>query len=154
MNRAVVDALPMLDGIHVIHQTGPREYDAIRLAYAGRAGEVCAFIADMPAAMSRADIVVSRAGASTLAELAAAGKASLLVPFPFASDDHQLQNALARERAGAARLVRDAELTGARLAQEIHAMLPQLPSMEENVRKFAVRDATTRIADAIEKAAS
>lgn len=155
MNRAVVDALPLLDGIQMIHQTGPREHDAIRKSYPpGYSGDVCAFIADMPTAMSRADLIVSRAGASTLAEIAAAGKAALLVPFPFASDDHQLHNAEARERAGAARLLRDADLSGPRLAAEIQAMLPGLSAIEINVRKFAVPDATARIADALEGAAA
>jgi len=104
----------------------------------------------MPPAMARADLVVSRAGASTLAELAAAGKAAILVPFPFASDDHQFHNAQARQRAGAARVVRDADLTGERLEAEIRAALPELRTMEENARRFAVADATERIVDAIE----
>jgi UDP-N-acetylglucosamine--N-acetylmuramyl-(pentapeptide) pyrophosphoryl-undecaprenol N-acetylglucosamine transferase len=107
----------------------------------------------MPQAMACADLVVCRAGASTLAELAAAGKAALLVPFPFASDDHQWHNALARERAGAARVVRDPELDGARLLREIDAMLPELAPLEASVRRFAAPDATSRIVSAIESAA-
>ncbi len=152
MNRAVVDALPELNGIRVIHQTGPAEFDTI--GKQARPGyEVSAFIADMPAAMAAADLVVARAGASTLAELAAAGKAALLVPFPFAADDHQLHNARARERGGAARVIPDAELNGGRLAAEIRNALPELSTMEENARRFAVPDATKRIADEIESAA-
>jgi UDP-N-acetylglucosamine--N-acetylmuramyl-(pentapeptide) pyrophosphoryl-undecaprenol N-acetylglucosamine transferase len=155
MNHAVIEALDLLprDEFHLIHQTGPRTLDAVRRAYQQRerlTDEVSAFISDMPAAMARADLVISRAGASTLAELAAAGKATILVPFPFASDDHQLHNALARQRAGAARVVRDADLTGVRLATEIRAALPGLRAMEENARRFAVADATERIADCIE----
>jgi UDP-N-acetylglucosamine--N-acetylmuramyl-(pentapeptide) pyrophosphoryl-undecaprenol N-acetylglucosamine transferase len=161
MNQAVVEALDLLPGgeFRLLHQTGHQRFDAVRHAYDekgrladGRA-EVFPFISDMPAAMASADLIVSRAGASTLAELAAAGKAAILVPFPFASDDHQFYNATARQRAGAARVIRDAELTGARLAAEIRASLSELTSMEESARRFAVPDATERIADAIEAAA-
>ena len=160
MNHAVIEALGLLppDEFHLVHQTGPREIDTVRAAYGQRDAEVSAFdvsafIADMPAAMARADVIVSRAGASTLAELAAAGKAAILVPFPFASDDHQFHNAQARQHAGAARVIRDADLTGVTLAAEIRAALPELKAMEENARRFAVVDATERIADAIEAAA-
>jgi UDP-N-acetylglucosamine--N-acetylmuramyl-(pentapeptide) pyrophosphoryl-undecaprenol N-acetylglucosamine transferase len=155
MNRAGLEALDLLppDEFHLVHQTGPREIDTVRAAYGQRDSEVSAFITDMPAAMARADVIVSRAGASTLAELAAAGKATILVPFPFASDDHQFHNALARQQSGAARVIRDADLTGVTLAAEIRAALPELKAMEENARRFAVADATERIADAIEAAA-
>ncbi len=158
MNRATVEALDLLPAgeFHLVHQTGPREFDAVRREYEtkGRTeAEVCAFIADMPAAMARAQIVVSRAGASTLAELAAAGKATVLVPLPYASDDHQFHNAEARRKSGAARLIRDQDLTGASLAAEIRAALAERISLEQNIRRFAVPDAVERIADAIEEAA-
>jgi UDP-N-acetylglucosamine--N-acetylmuramyl-(pentapeptide) pyrophosphoryl-undecaprenol N-acetylglucosamine transferase len=161
MNGAVIEALDLLprDEFRWLHQTGHQRFDAVRQAYEQR-GRLCAggdqvsaFLSDMPASMARADLVIARAGASTLAELAAAGKAAILAPFPFASDDHQFHNALARQRAGAARVVRDAELTGGRLVAEMRAILPELTQMEENARRFAVVDATERIADAIEAAA-
>jgi UDP-N-acetylglucosamine--N-acetylmuramyl-(pentapeptide) pyrophosphoryl-undecaprenol N-acetylglucosamine transferase len=86
----------------------------MRAAFAesGLEGEVTPFIADMPAAFAEADLVVCRSGAGAVSELAAAGKPSILVPFPFAADDHQTRNAEAIERGGAARLVRDAEMNG------------------------------------------
>jgi UDP-N-acetylglucosamine--N-acetylmuramyl-(pentapeptide) pyrophosphoryl-undecaprenol N-acetylglucosamine transferase len=157
MNRATLEALDLLPSseFHIIHQTGPREFDAVRPEYEAkkRDAEVSAFIADMPAAMARSQVVVSRAGASTLAELAAAGKAAVLIPFPFASDDHQFHNAETRRKAGAARLIRDADLTGASLAAEIRAALQERAQLEQNVKRFAVPDAVERIADAIEEAA-
>ena len=82
-------------------------------------GEVAEFLTDMPRAFAEADLVVSRAGMGAVSELAAAGKPSILVPLPGASDQHQLKNAQAFERAGAARLVLDREMTGARLVEEV-----------------------------------
>ncbi len=159
LNRTVREALPALAArrdLRVIHQTGEKEFEAVKQAFAEHAidGQVTPFLRNMPEAMSCADLVVCRAGASTLAELAAAGKAALLVPFPYASDDHQWHNAMARERAGAARVVRDQEFDGPRLVREIDAMLPALAALEAKVRKFAVPDATQRIAAAIESAVS
>jgi UDP-N-acetylglucosamine--N-acetylmuramyl-(pentapeptide) pyrophosphoryl-undecaprenol N-acetylglucosamine transferase len=155
LNRAVTEALPALaarQDLYVVHQSGEKECEAMKQAFAasGAKGEVAAFLRDMPQRMAAADLVVCRAGASTLAELAAAGKAALLVPFPFASDDHQWHNAMARQRAGAARVVRDQELDGARLLGEIDAMLPELAALESAMRRFAVPDATRRIVEAIE----
>ncbi len=85
----------------------------------GSPGDVTAFIANMPEAFAAADLVICRSGAGTVSELAAAGRASILVPFPFAADDHQTHNAAAMQRGGAARLVRDAEFTGEKLFQTV-----------------------------------
>ena len=74
------------------------------------------FLTDMPAAFAAADLIVCRSGAGSVSELAAAGKPSILVPFPFATDDHQTRNAEAMVRGGAARMVRDAEMNGGKLA--------------------------------------
>lgn len=151
LNRAVVEALPLFaawpDPPSLIHQTGERELEAVKKAYAekGVKGEVVAFLEDMPAAMARADLVVCRAGAATLAELAAAGKAALLAPFPYASDAHQLRNALSRRQAGAARVVEDHELDGPRLAREVEEMLGRLPAMEESARRLATPQALEKI---------
>jgi len=100
--------------VRIVHQTGAPEFEAIRdeFARSGLDGEVVRFIGDMPAAFAAADLVVCRSGAGTVSELAAAGRPSVLVPFPFAADDHQTRNAEAMERGGAARLVRDAEMNG------------------------------------------
>jgi UDP-N-acetylglucosamine--N-acetylmuramyl-(pentapeptide) pyrophosphoryl-undecaprenol N-acetylglucosamine transferase len=141
--------------VKVIHQTGERDYNAVQAAYRerGLAPEVVAFIDDVPAALGRADLVIARSGASTVAEIAAAGKACLLVPFPHATDQHQLHNARALERAGAARVIEERELAPARLADEIQGLFGAthgLGAMERAARAFAKPGATERIADLIE----
>lgn len=103
--------------IRFLHQTGRATHEELRAEFqkTGLEGEVVPFISDMPAAFRQADLVVCRSGAGAVAEVAAAGRPSVLVPFPFAADDHQRRNAEAFERAGAARLVADGEMTGERL---------------------------------------
>ena len=123
---------------------------------AGIDAEVSAFFDDMPRAFSEADVVVCRAGASAVAELNAAGKASILVPYPFAADQHQLRNAEAMQQAGATRLVPDSELTGERLTAEIVKFLDNpgwLESMEAASRSRAVSGAAQRAADRLESLA-
>jgi len=157
INRAMVDALPLLAALdpppRIVHQTGSDEAAAVTQAYARHAKlrhEVRPFLDDMPARLAAADLVLCRAGATTLAELAAAGRPAVLVPFPFAADDHQRLNALAVEAAGAAVVVRDAELDGRRIA-EIVAALAADPDrrrrMGEAARRLARLDAAERIAD-------
>ena len=111
------------------------------------------FIGDMPAAFAAADLIVCRAGAGAVSELAAAGKPSILVPFPFAADDHQTRNAQAMERAGAARLVRDAEMTGQKLFDLATALTGELDAMGEAARQFAKPGAARRAADVLEEVA-
>jgi len=140
----------------IIHQTGQRDAEAVRKAYeqAFVPAEVSAFINDMPAAFARADLVISRAGASTVGELLAAGKAAVLVPFPSATDQHQLENARALERAGAARVIEQAELTCARLVNELDNLVGspgRLESMESAARSLARPEAAARIADMVEE---
>jgi len=144
--------------LRFIHQTGERDYNGVRQVYQerGLSAEVHAFIDDVPGAFARADLVVSRAGANTVAELAAAGKASLLIPFPGATDQHQLENARALERAGAARVLAQADLTPERLLDEGWSLLDapeRLKEMETNARRLARPDAAARIADLIEELA-
>ncbi len=160
LNRAVSAALDSLrrQPLRFIHQTGEEDYNAVRQAYAERRleAEVLPFINDMPARFAEADLVICRAGASTVAELAAAGRASLLVPFPHATDQHQRRNAEAMARAGAARLLAQEELTPERLAAEVSDLLGRpgrLAEMEAAARRLAVPDAAARIADLIESAA-
>jgi UDP-N-acetylglucosamine--N-acetylmuramyl-(pentapeptide) pyrophosphoryl-undecaprenol N-acetylglucosamine transferase len=159
LNHALVESLPQLADLSAplsfIHQTGEREESLVREAYrqANLLAEVHAFIDDMPAAFARADLVISRAGASTVAELAAAGRAALLIPFPAAADQHQLENARAFERTGAARVVQQTELTPERLAREFSGLLDtpeRLVRMGEAARRLARPDAAARIADLIE----
>jgi UDP-N-acetylglucosamine--N-acetylmuramyl-(pentapeptide) pyrophosphoryl-undecaprenol N-acetylglucosamine transferase len=158
INRAMVDALEPLARIdpapNVVHQTGADDAasvtEAARRYPAGRY-DVHAFIDDMPSRLAAADLVVARAGATTLAELAAAGRPAILVPYPHAADDHQRHNAETVERTGGAVTLLDRELTGERLAAQI-AELAADPArrheMARAVRGLARPDATRSIADA------
>ncbi|MFQ5816342.1 MAG: undecaprenyldiphospho-muramoylpentapeptide beta-N-acetylglucosaminyltransferase [Terriglobia bacterium] len=159
INAAVVDSLDSLRAahpeLHFIHQTGQRDFDAVRTAYARRGirAHVRPFIDNMADCFAQTDVVVCRAGASTLAELATAGKAAVLVPFPHAADQHQLRNAELLARAGAACLLEQRELTGERLAATLRELLEhptRIERMEEHMRAFAVPAAAARIADLIE----
>lgn len=144
--------------VRIIHQAGRGNAAALTEALQDSRldGEVVEFISDMPAAFARADLIVCRSGASTVSELAAAGRPSVLVPFPFAADNHQQRNAEAMERAGAARLVLDGEMTGQRLFDEVMALIAdrrQLIVMGENARKLGKPRAAERAADVLEEAA-
>lgn len=182
INRATVEAARLWQGqnwpVSLLHQTGAADYNevlgayreaGVRLSPAGEptSGEVSGrgstftveavpFIEEMPAAMGQADLVVCRSGASTLAELAAAGRAALLIPFPAAADNHQWKNAEAYRQAGAAVLLEQKELNGERLAHQVRLLLesgPQRAAMEEAVRRFAHPGAAATIAGLIEQAA-
>jgi UDP-N-acetylglucosamine--N-acetylmuramyl-(pentapeptide) pyrophosphoryl-undecaprenol N-acetylglucosamine transferase len=109
----------------IVHQTGERDLEAVKAGYAaaGVDADVRAFISDMPEQMAAADVVVCRAGATTLAELTAAGRVAILIPFPQATDDHQRANARTLEAAGAAVMIDQADLTGERLAAELRGLL-------------------------------
>ena len=141
-----------------IHQSGERDYNKVSQAYQDRGipAEVHAFIEDVPAALAQADLVISRAGGNAAAELAAAGKASLLVPFPGAADQHQLANARALERAGAARVIEQKNLSPEKLVSEISSLLGDLgvfEKMERSARAFARPNAAADIADLVEELA-
>ena len=158
LNRAVVDALPRLPGpdrLRIVHQTGEAERADVAAAYAaaGREAEVLAFLDDMPRRFADADLVLSRSGATTCAELAAAGKASVLVPFAEAADDHQRQNARALEAAGAARMIEEKDLSGPGLAQVLSELVDapeRLSEMEAAARGLARPDAAARVADLLD----
>jgi len=145
-------------GMRIIHQTGEHDYNEVRKTYqeSGLPVEVHAFIEDMPGALAQADLVISRAGATAVAELAAAGRAALLIPFLGATDQHQLENARAMERAGAARVIVQSELTPERLAGEIRELRANPATrekMEGCARRLARPDAAARIADMVENLA-
>ena len=155
INRAVLESLTRLmeavPSIYVIHQTGERDYPEAQIAYlqARLAAEVSPFIDDMPHAFARADLVLCRSGASTVAEIAAAGKPAIFVPLPTAADDHQRHNAATLAAGGAARLLPQAELTGERLVAEVASLLidrEALARMSEAARGFAHPDAAAKIA--------
>jgi len=153
LNRAIVEAAPALAaaGVEVTAQTGERELESIRAALAPwPAIAPVAFVEAMADAFSRADLVVARAGALTLAEVAAAGRPSILVPFAAATHAHQDENARNFESAGAAVVIAERDLDGARLARTITELLAEpgrLKRMGEAARKLAKPDAASRIVD-------
>jgi UDP-N-acetylglucosamine--N-acetylmuramyl-(pentapeptide) pyrophosphoryl-undecaprenol N-acetylglucosamine transferase len=157
LNNAARQSWPLFRAggypIYILHQTGRDAFDATRAAFAesGLEGEVVPFIEDMPAAFAASDLIVSRAGAGAAAELAAAGKPSILVPFPFAADQHQLRNAEAFERAGAAQLILDKEMNGERLVKAVQDGAAQLEQMAAAARGLSWPGATRRVADLLEE---
>ena len=162
VNRAFVDAMDLLAGrkteLQIVHQTGERDYNAVRTAYARREilAEVVPFLTNMPERFDWADLLVCRAGAITAADVAAAGRAAIFVPFGRATDSHQLRNAQAMSSAGAGRLITETELTGERLAREIFSLLDQpreIATLSRNARSLAYPDAVREIVDLIEKEA-
>jgi UDP-N-acetylglucosamine--N-acetylmuramyl-(pentapeptide) pyrophosphoryl-undecaprenol N-acetylglucosamine transferase len=160
LNNATREAWPLFRDapfhVSLIHQTGADAYDQLSADFktAGIPGEVLPFIADMAAAFNRADIVVCRSGAGAVSEIAASGKPSILVPFPFAADDHQLKNAEQFAKIDAARLVLDREMNGPRLYDEIARLAAapeQLERMGHNARSLAPHNAAVRAADVLEE---
>lgn len=144
--------------VRIVHQTGIAEFGSLEPEFAksGIEGQVVPFIDDMPRAFGEADLVVARAGAGSVNEIAAAGMASVLVPLPFAADDHQRRNAETLVAAGAARMVLDRETNGERLFEEIEALRrdgSELNKMRQNVRQFAKPGAAERAAQTLEEAA-
>ncbi|MFL6302048.1 MAG: undecaprenyldiphospho-muramoylpentapeptide beta-N-acetylglucosaminyltransferase [Candidatus Sulfotelmatobacter sp.] len=155
INAALFRCLPVLQreapGIHIIHQTGERDYNDALAAYerVGESAEVFKFIEDMPAAFAKADLVVCRSGASTVAEIAAAGKPAVFVPFPRAADDHQRVNAEALAKHGAAVVVEESKLEGVWLAETISALLQdphRLETMGQAARRLSHPNAAREIA--------
>jgi len=155
INEAMIRCLPVLQreapGIHIIHQTGERDYNDALSAYKSHseAAEVFRFIEDMPTAFAQADLVVCRSGASTVAEIAAAGKPAVFVPFPRAADDHQRVNAEALAKHGAAVVVEESKLEGVWLAETIAALLQdqqRLLKMGHAARELAHPNAARDIA--------
>jgi UDP-N-acetylglucosamine--N-acetylmuramyl-(pentapeptide) pyrophosphoryl-undecaprenol N-acetylglucosamine transferase len=160
INSRMRDALDHLgdlkDQLHFVHQTGKNDVEEVRKAYADRGFEaqVVEFIDDMSEAYARSELVICRAGATTVAELTVCKKASILIPFPFATDDHQAVNARALVSAGAALMFREAELDGAKLAAEIRELSkdPQrLKKMEKAAGLLGRPEASKELADVLVK---
>ncbi|WP_374265843.1 undecaprenyldiphospho-muramoylpentapeptide beta-N-acetylglucosaminyltransferase [Zoogloea sp.] len=153
LNDALPKALALLDPAsrpQVTHQAGAKQIEALRAAYqaAGVEGELLPFIDDMADRYATADLVICRSGALTVAELAAVGVASVLVPFPHAVDDHQTGNARFLAEAGAAVLLPQTELSPQRIAALLHEMnRERLLAMATKARACAKPDATARVAD-------
>ena len=155
INRAVIDASPQLmaalPAIHIIHQTGERDYPEVQAAYLSTmvSAEVSPFIDDMPGAFARADLLICRSGASTVAEVTAAGKPAIFIPLPTAADDHQRHNAATLAAAGAAQLLPQSELSPEKLVSEVVSLLGDpaaLARMSQAARGFAHPDAAATIA--------
>lgn len=158
MYAAAPELRAAITGVRVIHQTGAvdRDWIAQRYAEVGIEAEVKEFIDDMGKAYARADLVVCRAGATTVAELTLLGKPSILIPYPFAADDHQRANAEVLAREDAAVLQLDREVTPSALASTIVGLAGdrrRLAAMGEKARGLAVPDAAARVAEICRKVA-
>ncbi len=159
INQAIVGALPgltaALPNLHIIHQTGERDYPFVETEYlratwgTGLSAEVSSFIEDMPRVFAAADLILARSGASTVAEITAAGKASIFIPFPHAADDHQRRNAEALAQAGAAIVIAESELSPQRIVQSVSSLLGDRASvrqMGERARELSHPGAARNIA--------
>jgi UDP-N-acetylglucosamine--N-acetylmuramyl-(pentapeptide) pyrophosphoryl-undecaprenol N-acetylglucosamine transferase len=156
INMAVLDALPKLSDIktqlRIIHQTGQADCEAVKRAYAALSFDaaIMPFIEKMDEAYATADLVLCRAGATTVAELTAFAKAAILVPFPYAIYDHQRANAQALEQRGAAAMILDQNLTGDLLAARIREMMAdpaRIEAMAAAARRLGRPEAAARIVD-------
>jgi UDP-N-acetylglucosamine--N-acetylmuramyl-(pentapeptide) pyrophosphoryl-undecaprenol N-acetylglucosamine transferase len=156
INSAIIAALPQINStlpnLQIVHQTGEKELAATKAGYgkAGVTAEVSAFITDMPRAFTNADLIVCRSGASTVAEITAAGKPAIFIPFPRAADDHQTKNAQALEKAGAAALIPQSQVTGQLLSEQIIGLLkdrPKLAAMSAASKRLAHPNAGREIAE-------
>ena len=159
--EAVVELMAAIPGLTVMHQAGARHAETTERAYQASGVDharwrVAEFLDDMPQRFAEADLILARSGASTVAELAAASKPALLVPFPLAADDHQRKNAEVMVQAGAAAMLLQAELTPRRLCRELIPLLrapEHLAEMGQKARSLAHADATESIVSMIVKIA-
>jgi UDP-N-acetylglucosamine--N-acetylmuramyl-(pentapeptide) pyrophosphoryl-undecaprenol N-acetylglucosamine transferase len=161
INRTLLEAAELLakrkDEMQIVHQTGERDYNNVRAAYAGYEirAEVVPFLSNIAERFAWADVIVCRAGAITAAEVAAAGRAAIFIPFGKATDSHQLRNAQEMTNAGAARLIVEPELSAERLSKEIFSLLDQPGAIEElssRAHSLAHPDAVREIVNLIEEA--
>jgi UDP-N-acetylglucosamine--N-acetylmuramyl-(pentapeptide) pyrophosphoryl-undecaprenol N-acetylglucosamine transferase len=156
LNARMIEALDSLgdlkDQLSFVHQTGKKDVEAVREGYRSRGfrAQVSEFIEDMSAAYAGAELVVCRAGATTLAELTVCKKASILVPFPYATDNHQEVNAMSLVNVGAAVMLRESELTGPKLAEQIRELKAhpeRLRQMEKRAGLLGRPEASKELAD-------
>lgn len=159
INRAVISSLDLLaarkNQLFIVHQTGERDYNAVRVAYEKRGiqAEVLPFIENMAQRFAQADLIVCRSGAITVAEVSASGRAAIFIPFGASTDAHQTRNAAAMQDAGAARLLPQEELRPERLTTEIFTLLDQprrIREMEDRARALARPRAVEDIVDLLE----
>jgi UDP-N-acetylglucosamine--N-acetylmuramyl-(pentapeptide) pyrophosphoryl-undecaprenol N-acetylglucosamine transferase len=163
INRTFIEAAELLAKrkreMRIVHQTGERDYNNVRAAYARYEmdAEVLPFLNNMAERFAWADAIVCRAGAITAAEVAAAGRAAIFIPFGRATDSHQLRNAQEMTKAGAGRLIAEPELSAERLVKEIFALLDEprdIETLGTKARSLAHPDAAREIVNLIEAAAS
>jgi UDP-N-acetylglucosamine--N-acetylmuramyl-(pentapeptide) pyrophosphoryl-undecaprenol N-acetylglucosamine transferase len=149
--NSVAELRQRVPGIHIIHQTGERDYNDAQAAYAnlGDCVEVYRFIDDMPGLFAQAGLLLCRSGASTVAEVTAAGKPAVFVPFPRAADDHQKRNAEALERAGAGVMLEESKLSRESLVETVGPLFSQpslLKKMGDAARQLSHPNAARDIA--------
>ena len=158
VNTALLEALPHLAGmkqrLRITHQTGEKDVARVREGYQaqGVQAKVVSFIDDMSAAYGAADLVICRAGATTIAEVTACGKGCIFIPYPYAADDHQRKNAESLVKKGAGRMILEEDLTGAHLAAEILDLIDhpgKVSGMERAARALAQLDAAQAIVAAM-----
>lgn len=165
INDAVIEALPFLKDykprLRIVHQTGELDFERVKNAYekqgwAQEEVEVFPYIQNMPKHFAESDLIICRAGATTCAELAAAGRASIMIPLPTAADDHQRRNAEALQRIGATEMILQKDLRGQLLAGKIISFInfpERLEGMAQSIKKIAKKDAARKTADLIEEVA-
>lgn len=151
---AAVENLSSRDRLHITHQCRPEDLDRTRGIYArlSIAATVAPFFEDVASLLRDSHLVISRSGASTIAELGVVGRPAILVPYPYAAEDHQLANALAMETAGGAWVFSQADLTADKLGLRLAALIEQpasLAAAAAAARNFGHRDAAARLADLI-----
>jgi UDP-N-acetylglucosamine--N-acetylmuramyl-(pentapeptide) pyrophosphoryl-undecaprenol N-acetylglucosamine transferase len=158
INTTLLEALPFLSGVkerlRITHQTGEKDLVPVREAYRnlGFPAQVTSFIDNMSAAYGAADLVVCRAGATTIAEVTACGKGCIFIPFPYATDDHQRKNAESLVNRGAGFMILEEDLTGETLAREILELMAhpeKLADVEKSARGLAQLDAAQAIVGAM-----
>lgn len=161
INRAFMEAAELLakrkSEMRIVHQTGERDYNIVRAAYewCGLDAEIVPFLSNMAERFAWADVIVCRAGAITAAEVAAAGRAAIFIPFGRATDSHQLRNAQEMTKAGAGRLIAEPELNAERLAKEIFSLFDQpgdIEALSTKARSQAHPHAAREIVNLIEEA--
>ncbi len=139
--------------LDIVQQCRPEDLESTRAAYHGVKAELASFFADLPERMARAHLVISRSGASTISELAVIGRPSILIPYPFATDDHQTANADVLAEAGAAWRISQSELTAAKLAkllEEILSSPTELANRAAAAHALGKPDAARRLADLVD----
>jgi UDP-N-acetylglucosamine--N-acetylmuramyl-(pentapeptide) pyrophosphoryl-undecaprenol N-acetylglucosamine transferase len=160
LNQRVMEALPLLASqrlaLRFVHMTGEKDRARVEAAYQVERldARVVAYLDNMAEEYAKADLVIARSGATTVAELTACQKAALLVPFPHAAADHQRLNAEKLEQSGAARVIPEKDLSGQRLAKEIEDLLKnpdRLTAMERAAARLARPDATVRVVELVEE---